>query len=84
MVELLDSTIAGVAVKRPEQMITKVDGNPMSYLGCAKCKSTLRNIETFRRADGNVLQLLTCKNVIINGKKYGSAEQTQTINIQSL
>jgi DNA-directed RNA polymerase subunit M/transcription elongation factor TFIIS len=52
--------IAGVAVKRSEQMITKFHGNSMSYFGCAKCKSTLRNIETFRRADGNVLQLLTC------------------------
>jgi len=60
MVELLDSTNAEVAMKRPEPMIIKIDGNSMSYFGCAKCKSTLRNIETFRRADGNVLQLLTC------------------------
>jgi len=56
----LDGTAAGAAVKKREPVITKFDGNPMSYFGCAKCKSTLRNIETFRRADGKVLQLLTC------------------------
>ena len=60
MVELSKNAIAGVAVKRSEQMNTKFHGNSMSYFGCAKCKSILRNIETFRRADGNVLQLLTC------------------------
>lgn len=59
MVELSDGTNA-VAVKGPEPMITKIDGNSMSHFGCAKCKCTLRNIETLRRADGNVLQLLTC------------------------
>ena len=58
---ILDSTIAGVAVKKRGPLITKIEANPMSYFDCAKCKSTLRNIETFRRADGNVLHLLTCR-----------------------
>ena len=57
----MDGTIAGVAVKKHEPVIAEIDGIPMSYFGCPKCKSTLRNIETFRRADGNVLQLLTCR-----------------------
>jgi len=58
MVELSDSIIAGLDVRRPEIQTTKI--NRMSLFGCAKCKSNLRNIETLRRADGNVLQLLTC------------------------
>ena len=60
MVESSKNAIAGVAVKSSEQMITKFHGNLMSYFGCVKYKSTLRNIETFRRAHGNILQLITC------------------------
>ena len=56
----MDSTIAGVALKKRGPLITKIEANPMSYFDCAKCKSTIRNIETFHRADGNVIHLLTC------------------------
>ncbi|MGC2425821.1 MAG: hypothetical protein WA421_02195 [Nitrososphaeraceae archaeon] len=55
-----DSAIAGVTVKKRGPLMTKIQANPMSYFDCDKCKSTIRNIETFRRADGNVLHLLTC------------------------
>ena len=47
-------------MEKQRKMITQADWNLMSYFVCANCKSMLRNIETFRRADGNVLQLLTC------------------------
>ena len=53
--------MTGVVNEKLGKMITKVDGNLMSYFGCANCKSILRNIETFRRADSNVLHLLTCR-----------------------
>jgi hypothetical protein len=58
--EKLDSTIEGAVVKKRGPLITKMDANPMSYFDYAKCKSTIRNIETFHRADGNVLHLLSC------------------------
>ena len=49
------------SVEKQGMIIMKGDGNLMSYFACANCKSILRNIETVRRADGKVLQLLTCR-----------------------
>lgn len=47
-----------VGVEYPE-IITKKD-NITIYQGCIMCKSILGSIETIRRTDGKILQLITC------------------------
>jgi DNA-directed RNA polymerase subunit M/transcription elongation factor TFIIS len=59
-VELPENTITRVDLEDLGKKNAKIDCNPRSYFACAKCRSISRNIETFRRADGKVLQLLTC------------------------
>lgn len=54
--------IKGAVMEHSGNKNTKVDCNSRSYFGCANCGCTLRSIETFRRADGNVLQLIICDN----------------------
>ena len=46
----------------PSKNETNVDAIIRSYFKCANCQSSLRNIETFRRADSKVLQIITCSN----------------------
>ena len=60
--ELPDNTITGVRMELPSKNETNVDAIIESYFKCANCQSNLRNIETFRRADSKVLQIITCSN----------------------
>jgi formate dehydrogenase maturation protein FdhE len=42
------------------QIIRKIGIDIKSFSGCAVCKSVLRSVESIRRSDSNILQLLTC------------------------
>jgi len=62
IVGLSGNLIKGVVSDHSGIKNTMVDCKSRSYFGCAKCRCILRSIETFRRADGNVLQLIICNN----------------------
>lgn len=59
------TSITNMIVKRPGEIVGKPNDAMMSDFACARCKFILRNIETIRRADGNVLQLMTCTELIL-------------------
>jgi len=60
MIEYREASVGSILAKYSKKTQGKPQLDVILICACIRCKSILKNIDTIRRADCSVLQLMTC------------------------